>query len=341
MGWIIGPLIVFGTPLVGATLVLVEGAPNYPDADRMWRVVQEQRVTYLGVAPTTVRTFMAQGSAPGATHDLSTLRMLISAGEAWTPEAWLWFFREAGAGRLPILNFSGGTEMISIIGTTVLHPLKPCGFNCALPGAGADVVDERGASALPGQVGELVMRRPTIGLTRGLWRDEARYLQRYWGTWPGTWHHGDFASRDADGQWYIHGRSDDTMKIAGKRTGPAEIEALLMATGQLAEAAAVAVPDAVKGSALVVVCVPKAGVSGGNALGDQLAQAIAKGLGTPYRPSRVVLVSDLPRTRNMKIMRRVIRAVCSGQEAGDLSALLNPKAVTELRQCVSTGDPPT
>jgi acetyl-CoA synthetase len=330
MGWIIGPLIVFGTPLIGATLVLAEGAPNYPDADRMWRVVQDQRVSYLGVAPTTVRTFMAQGSNPGTTHDLSGLRMLISAGEAWTPEAWLWFFQQAGGGRLPILNFSGGTEMISIIGSTVLLPLKPCGFNCALPGAGADVVDETGASAPPGAVGELVMRRPSIGLTRGLWRDEARYLRTYWSTWPGIWHHGDFASRDADGQWYIHGRSDDTMKIAGKRTGPAEIEALLMATDQLAEAAAVAVPDPVKGSALVVVCVLKPGVNESAALRAQLERTVAQRLGAPFRPSRVILVSDLPRTRNMKIMRRVIRAVCAGEDPGDLTSLLNPEAVIEL-----------
>ncbi|MBI5258091.1 MAG: AMP-binding protein [Burkholderiales bacterium] len=332
MGWIIGPLIVFGTPLIGATLVLVEGAPNHPDADRMWRVVQQQRVSYLGVAPTTVRSFMAQGSEPSRTHDLSSLRMLISAGEAWTTEAWWWHFRQAGGGRLPILNFSGGTEMISIIGTTVLEPLKPCGFNCALPGAGADVVDDAARSTAPGTVGELVMRRPSIGLTRGLWRDEARYLQTYWSTWPNLWHHGDFASRDADGQWYIHGRSDDTMKIAGKRTGPAEIESLLLATGWLAEAAAVAVPDAVKGSALVVVCALKPGLHDSAALRSQIAQAVVQGLGAPFRPARVICVSDLPRTRNMKIMRRVVRAVCTGGEAGDLSALVNPEVVAELRE---------
>jgi acetyl-CoA synthetase len=340
MGWIIGPLIVFGTPLIGATLVLAEGAPNYPDADRMWRIVHLQRVSYLGVAPTTVRTFMAQGSSPATTHDLSKLRMLVSAGEAWTPEAWLWFFDQAGGGRLPILNFSGGTEMISIIGTTVLLPLKPCGFNCALPGAGADIVDENGASVPRGAVGELVMRRPSIGLTRGLWRDEARYLETYWSTWNGIWHHGDFASRDADGQWYIHGRSDDTMKIAGKRTGPAEIEALLLATGQLAEAAAVAVPDPIKGSALVIVCVPKPGVSGNAALRTLLERTVVQGLGAPFRPSQVIFVSDIPRTRNLKIMRRVIRAVCAGQEPGDLSVLLNPHTVDELRMSATDAGSP-
>lgn len=180
------------------------------------------------------------------------------------------------------------------------------------------------------------MRRPSIGLTRGLWRDEARYLQTYWSTWPGIWHHGDFASRDADGQWYIHGRSDDTMKIAGKRTGPDEIEGLLLATGLLADAAAVAVPDPIKGSALVLVCVPKPGANDAKALRDKLERAVAQGLSTPFRPSRVILVSDLPRTRNMKIMRRVIRAVCAGEDPGDQSALLNPEAVFELRMNVAS-----
>lgn len=338
MGWVVGPMTVLGAPLIGGTLVLAEGAPNYPDADRMWRIVQEHRVSYLGVAPTTVRTFMAQGSTPAASYDLSSLRILASSGEAWTRDAWLWLLQQAG-GRLPILNFSGGTEMVSIIGSTVLLPLKPGSFNCAVPGVGSDVVDASGASAPLGAVGELVMRRPSIGLTRGLWRDDERYLQTYWSTWPGVWHHGDFASRDADGQWYIHGRSDDTMKIAGKRTGPDEIETLALTVEQVAEAAAVAVPDPIKGAALVLVCVPKSNEKSNandlDALRDELARTITQGLGTPFRPSRVIFVSDLPRTRNMKTMRRVIRAVCAGEESGDLSSLVNPEAVQELRMQVT------
>lgn len=334
MGWVIGPLLVFGSTLVGSTLVLVEGAPNHPGPDRMWRIAQDREVTYLGVAPTTVRTFMAQGSRPRHTHDLTRLRMLISAGEAWTTAAWLWHFEDVGGGRLPILNFSGGTEMISIIGTTVLRPLKPNGFNCAIPGAGADVVDDSGNSTGPGEVGELVMRRPTIGLTRGLWNDDERYLSTYWSTWPDIWHHGDFASRDADGQWYIHGRSDDTMKIAGKRTGPAEIESLLMATGKLHEAAAVAVPDPIKGASILVACSPLPGIPPSQELRVELEKAVIHGMGTPFRPHRIIFLSDLPKTRNMKIIRRVIRAVCTGEDPGDLSSLVNPEAVEELRKMV-------
>jgi acetyl-CoA synthetase len=213
----------------------------------------------------------------------------------------------------------------------VLRPLKPCGFNTPIPGTGADVLDEQGRSAPPGTVGELVMRRPPIGLTQGVWRDRERYLETYWSTWPDIWHHGDFASRDADGHWFIWGRSDDTLKIAGKRTGPAEVEALLMATGKLAEAAAIGVPDPVKGSALVLVCSLKAGVAPSRALEEELSRAVTHGLGTPFSPKAVLLVTDLPKTRNLKIMRRVIRAAYLGEDPGDLSSLVNPESVDELR----------
>jgi acetyl-CoA synthetase len=331
MGWVIGPLMVYGATTIGASLVLVEGAPDFPDPLRMWRVVAEQGVTYLGVAPTTIRGFAAQGRSPADEYDLSRLRVMISSGEAWTPDAWWWLFERVGGRRLPILNFSGGTEMIGILGSTVLAPLKPCGLNCAVPGTGADVLDDAGRPVPPGTVGELVQRRPSIGLTRGLWRDDGRYLATYWSRWPGIWHHGDFASRDEDGQWYVHGRSDDTMKIAGKRVGPAEPESLLLATGRLAEAAAVAVPDPIKGSAIIVVAAPKPGVEATPALAQLLSDAIVHGLGVPFRPVRVVFVAELPKTRNMKIMRRVIRAVCRGDDPGDLGSLVNPDAVRELR----------
>jgi len=331
MGWVVGPLIVFTTPIVGATLVLVEGAPNFPDPDRMWRLAAEHKVTFLGVAPTTIRTFMAQGSEPWKDKDLSALRVMVSSGEPWTPEAWAWLFERIGQCRVPLLNFSGGTEMMGILACCLLRPLKPCAFNTQVPGTGADVVDDAGVSVPTGTVGELVMRRPTMGLTRGLWRDEERYIKNYWSTWPGIWHHGDFASRDADGHWFVWGRSDDTLKIAGKRTGPAEIEALLMASGKLGEAAAIGVPDPIKGQALVLVCSLKAGVESSAALQDELSRAVVHGLGVPFRPKAVMLVSDLPKTRNLKIMRRVIRAAYLGEDAGDLSALVNPETVEEIR----------
>ena len=331
MGWVVGPLIVYATPIVGGTLVLAEGAPNFPDPDRMWRLIAEHRVSYLGIAPTTARTFIAQGSEPWKKYDLSTLRVMASSGEPWTPQAWWWLFERVGARRVPLLNFSGGTEMMGILACCLLRPLKPCAFNTPVPGTGADVVDDAGHSVPPGAVGELVMRRPVMGLTRSLWQDDARYLANYWSTWENVWHHGDFASRDGDGHWYIHGRSDDTLKIAGKRTGPAEIEALAMQTGRLAEAAAIGVPDPIKGSALVLVCVAKPDVDANAALQEDLARAVTHGLGTPFKPKAVLLVGDLPKTRNLKIMRRVIRAAYLGENPGDLSSLVNPESIEEIR----------
>jgi len=328
MGWVVGPLIVYTTPLIGATLVLVEGAPNAPDPDRMWRLVAEHGVTYLGVAPTTIRTFMAQGSDPWKRFDLSKLRVMVSSGEPWTPQAWAWLFERVGGKHVPLLNFTGGTEMMGILSCCLLRPLKACGFNTPVPGTGADVFDESGRSAAPDTVGELVMRRHVMGLTLGLWNESERYIQNYWSTWTDVWHHGDFASRDADGHWYIWGRSDDTLKIAGKRTGPSEIEALLMATGKLAEAAAIGVPDPIKGSALVLVCVPRSGVE---VTADELSYTVVHGLGTPFKPRAVLFVPDLPKTRNLKIMRRVIRAAYLGDSPGDVSSLVNPESIEEIR----------
>jgi acetyl-CoA synthetase len=331
MGWVVGPTLVYGVPVMGGTLVLVEGAPNFPDPERMWRLVAEHRVSYLGVAPTTIRTFMAQCSEPWRAYDLSSIRICVSSGEPWTPDAWRWLFEDVGKRRIPLLNFSGGTEMFGIVGCTLLRPLKPCAFNTPIPGTGADVVDEHGRSAPPGAVGELVMRRPPIGLTQGLWRERERYLENYWSTWAHLWHHGDFASRDEDGHWYIWGRSDDTLKIAGKRTGPSEIEALVTASGRVGEAAAIGVPDPVKGAALVLVCTPRAGVTPSEALGEEIVHRVVHGLGTAFRPKAVLWVSDLPKTRNLKIMRRVIRAAVLGEDPGDLSSLVNPEALEELR----------
>jgi len=339
MGWLVGPIMVFGALVVGATVVLVEGAPNYPEGDRMWRVVDDQKVSYLGLAPTIARSFMAAEGDVLARHDLSSLRAFVSTGEAWNPDSWNWVFEKVGKSKLPLLNYSGGTEMGGLVSSTVIHPMKPCSFVGRVPGTGAEVVDMDGAPVPAGTVGELVMRVPSIGLTRGLWRDEDRYLETYWRKIPGMWLHGDFASKDADGFWFIHGRSDDTLKIAGKRTGPAEIESLLLGTGLLKEAAAVGAPDPIKGTAIVCVCVAKddLGADGAReerAVADALSQAVVSGLGAPFRPKDIVFAGDLPKTRNMKIMRRVVRAVYLNEDPGDTSSLVNPDAVAALREKV-------
>lgn len=330
MGWLVGPIMVYGTTLMGATMVVAEGTPDYPRADRLWRLVEEHSVSYLGIAPTMVRAFMADPGFDAGRYDLRSLRIFVSTGEAWTPEAWLWLFETIGGKRLPIINFSGGTEMGGILTSVVTQPIPPCSFSRPVPGTDAAVLDEAGIETAAGAVGELVMRRAPIGLTQGLWRDEQRYLDSYWSTWPGVWHHGDFAMRDEVGYYYLLGRSDDTLKIAGKRTGPSEIEALLLASGRVRECAAIGVPDPVKGTAVVCVCVLRGDGLPEPGDAEELASAVTRGLGTPFRPQRIVFTSDLPKTRNMKIMRRVIRAALLGQPLGDLSSLVNPESIEAL-----------
>lgn len=340
LGWLTGPILAVATPLLGATLLLAEGAPDYPEPGRLWRLVQDHRISFLGVTPTLVRAFMQQPAEVVDSYDLSSLRLTASTGEPWTPEAWTWFRATICRGRVPLLNYSGGTEIGGgILAGNVLAPdVKPCGFAGPIPGMGAAIVDENGVPVPRGQVGELVLTVPSIGLSRGLWRDPARYLDSYWRKIPGVWVQGDFASVDADGVWFIHGRSDDTIKIAGKRTGPAEIEGLLLGTGMLAEAAAIGVPDPVKGAALVCVCVPARGVAPTPALAERLKEIVVAGLGTSFRPRTVAFVGDLPKTRSMKVMRRLIRAVWLGEPVGDLSGLVNPEAVERLRSAARGGN---
>lgn len=332
MGWVAGPKVIISSALLGATMVLAEGAPDYPDAGRQWRLVERHRVTMLGTIPTAVRQLMRHGADVVARHDLNSLRAVVTAGEPWNTEAWLWFFEHVCRARIPILNYGGGTECGGAILIGSFHrPLKPCAFGSAVPGSGADVVDADGHPCAPGEVGELVLRRPSIGLTRGLWRDREGYLESYWRKVPGVRVQGDLARRDPDGLWYMLGRSDDTIKIAGKRTGPAEIESVLLASGLVVEAAAIGVPDPVTGSALVCVCVAAAESGDAGALRRTLAGLVAERFGPPYRPRRVLLVADLPKTRNQKIMRRLVRAVLAGETLGDTGSLMNPEALAALR----------
>jgi acetyl-CoA synthetase len=332
MGWLVGPMLAVGGMQAGATIILAEGTPDWPGPDRIWKLVADHRVTALGLAPTAVRALMQHGEEPAHRHNLSTLTRTFSTGEPWTPDAWMWFFNHICNARVPILNYSGGTEVGGAIVTgTMLHSLKPCSFGGPVPGMGADIVDEAGAPVPAGEVGELVLRTPSIGNTRGLWRDAERYLDTYWRKIEGVWVHGDFAMKDSEGYWYIFGRSDDTIKVAGKRVGPTEVEALLLATGFAAEAAAIAVPDPIKGTAVVCVCVPKSQPSGKQII-DALASAVVNGLGAAFRPKDVLLVPDLPKTRNMKVMRRVVRAAYLGEAAGDLSAIVNPSSVNDITE---------
>ena len=331
MGWMMGPWLVFGTLLCGATCVLYDGAPDFPDVDRSWQLCADHGVTHFGLSPVLVRALMPHGTGPLAAHDLGALRACGSTGSPWDPDSWRWLFENVLGSRKPILNYSGGTEISGgIVCGDFVRPLKPCGFPGAVLGMDADVVDASG-EAVRGEVGELVVRQPWIGMTRGFWRDSERYQESYWRRFPGLWHHGDFAAIDRDGQWFILGRSDDTIKVAGKRLGPAEAESAVNADPDVLESAAVGVPDEVKGQALVVFCVLGAGAEASDGLRQRLAARLTDALGKALRPKAVYFVDALPKTRNAKVMRRVIRAAHLGGDVGNVTALEDPATLDAVR----------
>jgi acetyl-CoA synthetase len=332
MGWMMGPWEVFGALLLGGTMMLYDGAPDFPGPDRVWSLVDRHKVTALGVSPTLIRALRRHGDEIVHRHDLSSLRKFASTGEPWNPDPWMWLFQNVGRGKLPIINYSGGTEISGgIVMGNVLTPMKPCAFSGPLPGMAADVVDENGKS-VRGQVGELVIREPWIGMTRGFWKDRERYIETYWSRFPDVWVHGDWAAVDDDGLWYILGRSDDTIKIGGKRLGPAEVESILVAHPQVSEAAAIGVPDSIKGEALVCFCVLKKGANGDVTLAIELKNNVERDLGKALAPREVVFVADIPKTRNAKVMRRVVRAAYLGEKLGDTSALENPGSLDEIKR---------
>ncbi len=336
LGWMMGPWAISGSLLLGARLVLYEGAPDFPGPDRIWSIAARHAVTHLGLSPTVIRALIPHGTDPPRGNDLGTLRVLGSTGEPWDPDSWWWYFREIGGGRCPVVNYSGGTEVSGgIVGCNLLHPIKPTSFNGPCPGTAADVVGPDG-EPVRGEVGELVIRRPQPGQTRGFWNDPERYLETYWSRLPGTWVHGDWAIVDADGYWYIRGRSDDTLKVAGKRVGPAEVEAAASAHPSVVEAAAIGVPHAVKGEAIVVVCTLRAGETDGPELQAAIGRRVVEDLGKTLRPEAIVVVPALPKTRSGKIMRRVIRAAYLGLDPGDLSALEDASTIEAIRRAGPT-----
>ncbi|HEV7644514.1 MAG TPA: AMP-binding protein [Pyrinomonadaceae bacterium] len=368
LGWMMGPWLIYGALINGATIVIYDGAPDFPTADRMWEFCAKHKVEILGISPTLVRALSACGDELPKKHDLSALRAFASTGEPWNPAPWWWLFEKVGDSKLPIINYSGGTEISGgILMGNPLLPIKPCSFPAPCLSIDADILDENGNSAPEGSVGELAIRKPWIGMARGFWQEPERYLDTYWRRFPGIWVHGDWALRDDEGHWYILGRSDDTLKVAGKRVGPAEVESLLVAHERVTEAAVIGVPDEMKSTAMVAFCVLTAsaqnsppyegGVAhevrrggshsessppfeggvrlqpggGYSELESELKALVAKDMGKPLAPSRIHFVSALPKTRNAKVMRRVIRAAYLGLDPGDLSALENPGAVEEIK----------
>jgi acetyl-CoA synthetase len=326
MGWIMGTFAVATALLNGGTAAMFEGTPDWPEPDRLWSVAARLGVTVLGISPTLIRSLARHGEKWPQAHELGRLRALGSTGEPWNLDPWMWCFRHVGKERVPIVNVSGGTECGgSLLSGCVTLPVKPMSFTGPTLGMATDVVDDDGKS-VRGEVGELVVRAPWPGMTKGLWREPERYLDSYWLRYQGMWHQGDFAYVDPDGFWHVLGRSDDTMNVAGKRVGPAEVESIMVDDYDVIEAAAVGVPDSLKGEAMVVFLVLRDGADL-QAATTRLAEQVRAVLGPALVPNVIRAVAELPKTRSGKVLRRLVRAVYLGQPVGDTSSLENPGAL--------------
>ena len=317
MGWMLGPLMILGTLQFGATIVWIEGLPNWPDENRLWDIVERNGVTVLGMAPTAARGIRAAMDGAAPKQDISTLRAFTSTGEAWDVPTWQWLFETVGGKRLPILNYTGGTETGGgILTNYTITPMSPASFAGPILGQDVDVLGEDGART--DDIGELVVRNTWPGMTHAFWGDRDRYFGTYWDRWADTWVHGDLAHIDADGYWHIRGRSDDTIKVAGRRIGPAEIESALVTDPQIAEAAVIGVPDPDKGSVIVAFVTLK---TPGRFDASTAIEQVTRLVGKAMIPAAILPVDGLPKTKNGKIMRRAIRARYLGQPTGDMSAL--------------------
>lgn len=323
MGWIMGPWITVAALANGATLVTYDGAPDWPDASRVWSLVERHELTFLGVSPTLIRALAGAGDHHLEGHDLSSLLAFGSTGEPWNHAEWWWLFDMVGGRSRPIINLSGGTEIgACLLSVNLLQGCVPCSVGGPSLGMDVDVVDDEGRSLRgTGEVGELVVRRAWPGMTRGVWGDHARYLETYWSRFPGLWWHGDWAQVDDDGFWFLHGRSDDTLNIAGKRIGPAEIESAATAVDGVVMAAAVGLPHPVKGEVIGLWCVAAVQDADHDALARLVAASVEAAFGPAFRPAHLAFVGALPQTRSGKIVRRAVRARAIGIDPGDLSTL--------------------
>lgn len=328
MGWIAGALVLTSALSRGAHLVCYDGAPDYPDWGRLGRLIESHRITHFGSAPTLIRG-LAANQAISTAADMSSVELLITAGESIAPEHFTWFQTRMGPGNSPVINYTGGSEASgALLSSVVTRPIPSGCFNARSPGVAVDVVNAEGHSII-GEVGELAVREPFIGMTQSFWRDDERYLDTYWNTLPGVWVHGDLAIRDADRNYVLVGRSDDTLKVAGKRVGPAEVEEIVVEIDGVNEVAVIGVDDPVKGQAIAVFLTAPNGA--GEGLVAEVGNRIRERLGKPFSPKAVYVVADLPKTRSSKIMRRVVRSIYSGQPAGDVSSLVNPEAIEAIR----------
>jgi len=327
IGWMMGPWTIIGNHNFGGTIFLYDGAPDYPAPDRLWQMIERHGITTFGISPTAIRLLMRAG-APR--QQMRSLRLLGSTGEPWDETSYLWFFENIGRRRCPIINISGGTEIAgSFLFPLPIQPLKPCTLGGPAPGMATEVVDDEG-HPVRGRKGYLVCTKPAPSMTRGIWGDQGRYMETYWSRWKAFWYHGDWASVDEDGCWFLHGRADESMNVAGRKVGPAEVEDALIEHPSVSEAAVIGVPDELKGEAIVAFVVPKPGFDVTAEFVQRLTAHLVDSLGPTFKPQAIVAVRELPKTQSGKIVRRLLRQKYLGEPLGDLSTVENPHALNSF-----------
>jgi len=332
IGWMMGPWTLIGTHTFGGTVFMYEGAPDHPGPDRYWDMIERHGITQFGISPTAIRALRKHGTDPVEAHDLSSLRLLGSTGEPWDEESWRWFYEHVGGGDAPIINISGGTEICGcFLMPMPIQPLKPCTLGGPGLGMDIDIVNSAGESIADShERGFLVARDSCPSMTKSLWDGDERYVEEYWSTWPDLWDHGDWAQKDADGLWYLHGRADDALNVAGRKVGPAEVEGVLIAHDAVNQAAAVGVPDETTGTAVVAFVVLEPGVEASDDLRAELREQVGHELGKPFRPRDIVFVEAFPKTQSGKIVRRAVQAAYTGEPLGDTSSIENPEVIDAL-----------
>ncbi|WP_440008802.1 AMP-binding protein [Halomicrococcus sp. SG-WS-1] len=336
IGWMMGPWTLIGNHAFGGTVFMYEGAPDHPQPDRFWEMIDRHGLTQFGISPTAIRALRKHGDEWLEGHDLSTLRLLGSTGEPWDPESWNWFYENVGGGEAPIINISGGTEICGcFLMPMPIQSLKPCTLGGPGLGMDVDIVNSQGESiADTNERGFLVARDSCPSMTKSLWSGDERYLAEYWSTFedPPMWDHGDWAQKDEDGFWFLHGRADDAINVAGRKVGPAEVEGALIDHEAVNQAAAVGVPDDTTGQAVVTYVILEDDQEPSDALREVLREQVGDELGKPFRPREILFVSEFPKTQSGKIIRRAIEATYTGEDLGDMSSIENPGALEELEE---------
>ena len=332
IGWMMGPWTLIGNHTFGGTVFMYEGAPDHPEPDRFWEMIDRHSLSTFGISPTAIRALRKHGDEWVEGHDLSSIRLLGSTGEPWDPESWQWFYEHVGGSEAPIINISGGTEICGcFLMPMPTQPLKPTSLGGPGLGMDIDIVDESGESvADEHERGFLVARDSCPSTTKSLWSGDERYLEEYWSTWEDLWDHGDWAQKDEDGFWFLHGRADDALNVAGRKVGPAEIEGVLTEHEAVNQAAAVGVPDDTTGTAVVTYVVLEDGYEGSDDLREELSALVGEEHGKPFRPREILFVSDFPKTQSGKVIRRAISSIYQGEELGDMSSIENPEALDEI-----------